>query len=134
VSAAKNSSSKNHPKDILHDKNHLYRIVIVHLHRMMHLTQENIFRWLDVEFFLIVKTRNFVSLPCCLTMIRKPRCQTKHHTAAIICHNNKLTSEMCLLGSDECGASVPRSFYLPLGSSSYSCSKTIINTFLKQCI
>ena len=30
--------------------------------------------------------------------IYKPRCQTKHHTAAILYHNNKLTSEMCLFG------------------------------------
>jgi len=29
--AAKNAASKNHPKDILHDENHLYRIVLVHL-------------------------------------------------------------------------------------------------------
>ena len=29
--AAKNAASKNHPKDILHDKNHLYRVVLVHL-------------------------------------------------------------------------------------------------------
>ena len=29
--AAKNAISKNHPKDILRDKNHLYRIVLVHL-------------------------------------------------------------------------------------------------------
>ena len=30
VPATKNAASKNHPKDILHDKNHLYRIVLVH--------------------------------------------------------------------------------------------------------
>jgi len=31
VPAAKNTASKNHPKDILQNKNHLYRIVLVHL-------------------------------------------------------------------------------------------------------
>jgi len=31
VPAAKNATSKNHPKDILHDKNHLYRIMLVNL-------------------------------------------------------------------------------------------------------
>ena len=31
VLAAKNATSKTHPKDILHDKNLLYRIVLVHL-------------------------------------------------------------------------------------------------------
>jgi len=30
--------------------------------------------------------------------ICKPRCQTKHRTATILWHNNKLTSEMCLSG------------------------------------
>jgi len=29
--AAKNAASKNHPKDILLNKNHLHRIVLVHL-------------------------------------------------------------------------------------------------------
>ena len=31
VPAAKNAASKNHPKDTLRGKNHLYRIVLVHL-------------------------------------------------------------------------------------------------------
>jgi len=31
VPATKNAASKNHPTDILCDKNHLYRIVLVHL-------------------------------------------------------------------------------------------------------
>jgi len=37
----------NHPKDILHGKNHLYGII----HRMIRLKQGNIFRWLDIDFF-----------------------------------------------------------------------------------
>ena len=45
---AKNTASKNHPKDILCDKNHFYAIVQV---RMLHLKQENISRWLDIDFF-----------------------------------------------------------------------------------
>jgi len=28
--AAKNAASKNHPKDILHNKNHLHGIVLAH--------------------------------------------------------------------------------------------------------
>ena len=31
VPAAKTAASKNHPKDILRNKNHHYRIVLVHL-------------------------------------------------------------------------------------------------------
>ena len=31
VPASKNATSKNRPKDILPDKNHLYRMVLVHL-------------------------------------------------------------------------------------------------------
>ena len=46
------------------------------LHRMLCLQQENIFRWLDIEFLKIISTQNFVDLQ----------------------HNNKLTSEMSLLG------------------------------------
>ena len=38
------------------------------------------------------KNFNFVSLP------HKPRHQTKHRTTAILRRNNKLASEMCLLG------------------------------------
>ena len=48
---------------------------------------------------------------------RKPGAQTKQWTATILWHNNKLTSEMILT---HC------SFYHPLGSSSSSCSKTML--------
>jgi len=111
--AAKNAASKIHPKDILHDKNHLYRILLT----LNDLKQETIFTWLDIEFLI---TQNFISLP---DHIRNPRRQAKHRTATILRQNNKLTSEMCLWGSNKCGASAPRSFYLPL-SPSYSCSET----------
>jgi len=84
---------------------------------MMRLKQENIFKWLDIEFF---KNSNFCltidgifqygyieytiyGLTACLPAslpddIHKLRCQTKHRTAAILCHNNKLISEICHLG------------------------------------
>ena len=42
---------KNHLKDILCDKNHLYRIVLVHRTLNDAFKQENIFGWLDIEFF-----------------------------------------------------------------------------------
>jgi len=61
-------TAKNHPKDIVRDKNHLYRIALVHLqqHQKMHLKQENNFRWLDIEFLKISKNSKF-HLTACLT-------------------------------------------------------------------
>jgi len=50
-----------------------------------------------LNFLKITKTRNFVILPPAYH-IRKPRCQMKHRAAAILWHNNKFTSEICLLG------------------------------------
>ena len=68
----------------------------------MRLKQEKIFRWLNIEFLKNCKNSKFcttASLPASLPdHIRKLRCQMKHHTAANLRHNNKLTSEMCLLG------------------------------------
>ena len=64
----------------------------------MCLKQENIFRWLHIEFFRNHKNSKFrltASLPDHFCKLRR---QTKHCTAAILQHNNKLTSEMCLLG------------------------------------
>ena len=56
VPAAKNAASKNYPKDILHKEKHLDRIQYQSiLHQMMCLKQEKIFRWLDINFFKIVK-------------------------------------------------------------------------------
>jgi len=67
-------------------KNHLKR-----------LKQENIFKWLDVGFFLNRETSKFHLTASLLDHIHKPRYQTKHCAAAILQHNNKLTSDMCLL-------------------------------------
>ena len=80
--------SLNHLKDILHDKNHLYRIVLVHL------TSNDAFKTrehLQMAGYGISKFRLIADHIC------KPRCQTKHRTGAILWHNNKFTSEMCLL-------------------------------------
>jgi len=46
--AAKNAASKNHAKDILCDKNHLYGIVLVHITLNVAFKTENIFRWLNI--------------------------------------------------------------------------------------
>jgi len=64
----------------------------------MCLIQENIFRWLDIEFFKNRKNSKFCLTASLPDHIRKPRRQTKHRTAEILRHNNKLTSEICLLG------------------------------------
>jgi len=96
--AAKNAASKNHLKDILRDKNHLCGIVIVHL------TLNVVFKTrkhFQMAGYGILK--QIVDLKFCLTAplpdhIRKPRCKVKHGTATILQHNNKLTSEMYLLG------------------------------------
>ena len=51
------ATSKNHPKDILCDKNHLYKILLVHLTlNAVFKTKEKIFRWLDIQFKNNVKT------------------------------------------------------------------------------
>ena len=65
---------------------------------MLRLKQENIFRWLDIEFLKNHKYSEFHQTASLPAHIHKPRAQTKLRTAAILQHNNKLTSEMCLLG------------------------------------
>ena len=47
VPGAKSATSKNHPKDILCDENHLYRIILV---QILYLQLENSFRQLDIGF------------------------------------------------------------------------------------
>ena len=86
---------KNHPKDILRDKNHLYRTVLFHLTSNVAFKTRKIFRWLDIEFLKYLKFHLTASLPA---HICKPGVQMKHRTASILQHNNKLISEMCLLG------------------------------------
>jgi len=114
---------KNHPKDILCDKNHLYRIVLIHL------TSNDVFKTrkhFQMAGYWILKNCKYskfrltASLPA---HIRKPRAHTKivqpqfYSTSPVRC---------AFWDSDECGASVPHyCFYLPLGSSSSS-SKTIL--------
>ena len=96
--AAQTSAFKNHPRDILRDENHLYGIVLVHI---IHKTALNTTKCLQVAGykFLKIHQNSKFSLTASLTdHSRKPRAQTKQHTATILRHNNKLTSGMCLLG------------------------------------
>ena len=57
-----------HPKDILHDKNHLYRIVLIHLTSNVAFKTRKHFSdgWILI-FFKTIKPQNFVSLSHCLT-------------------------------------------------------------------
>ena len=50
--AAQNSAFKNHPTDILHGENHLYRIVLVHI---IHKTALNTTKHLQVTEYKIFK-------------------------------------------------------------------------------
>ena len=63
-----NSTFKNHPRDILHDKIHLYGIVLVHI---IYNTALNITKHLQVAryriFLKTAKTRILDSLPHYLT-------------------------------------------------------------------
>ena len=130
--AAKNSTFKNHPRDILRDENHLYGIVLVHI---VHKTALKYNKMLTGGRILIfkknAKARIFSSLPHCLTASltdhsRKPRAQTKQRTATILCHNNKLTSGMCLLGFQRVCALCALSFiYFQSGCLSSSSNETI---------
>ena len=61
--AAQNSAFKNHPRDILHDENHIYRLVLVHI---IHNTALNITKHLQVAGYRILEnrqTQTLVSLP-----------------------------------------------------------------------
>ena len=52
--AAKFSTFKNHPRDILQDENHLYGIVLVHI---IHKTALNTTKHLQVAGYKILKNR-----------------------------------------------------------------------------
>jgi len=84
-----NVASKNHPKEILCDKNHLYGILLVHL------TSNVAFTTFSVSWILIFDHENlkfYLTLHIC-----KPKCQTKHHTAAILQQNNATHSTLSKL-------------------------------------
>ena len=68
------------------------------LHWMLCLKQENISRLLNINFFENCQNSKYCHTVSPLDHIRKPRCQTKHCIAAILQHNNKLTSGMCFSG------------------------------------
>ena len=114
VPASKNAASKNLPKDILRDKNHLYRVLLVHL------TSNDARKHLQMAVLRNHKNSKFCLTTALPDHICKPRCQMKHHIAVILWY--------AFWSSNMCGASAPRcSCYLPLGSSfSSSCSKTIL--------
>ena len=96
---------------------------------MIHIKQENTFKWLDIEFFKNHKNSKFrlsASLLHCLTTFAS--LDAKKSILQPQFYNTTTNSPVrcAFWGSDECGASaLHRSFYLPLGSSSsFSSSKS----------
>ena len=69
-SATQNSPFKSHPRDILHDENHLYEIVLVHI---IHNTAVNITKCLQVAGYRIFKNcqNSNVSLTASLTTVAR---------------------------------------------------------------
>jgi len=115
----KKAAFKNHPRNIFRDKNHFYAITWKHLLVAGY--------WL---FLKIAKTWNFVLLTDSLTYYLititslEPRWSSKWSPFYTTTANSPVRCSFW--GSNECGASVPHCFfYLPLGSSSTSCNKTI---------
>ena len=91
-------------------------VVLVHI---IHKTVLNTTKHLQVagyKVLKIVKNSNFsltASLPHTLPdHSHKPRAQTKQCTVTILRHNNRLTSEMCLLGFRQVYALCTLSFLL----------------------
>ena len=57
--AAQNSAVKNHPRDILRDKNHLYGIVLVHIIHKRALNTTKRLQVAGYRILKITKTLNF---------------------------------------------------------------------------
>ena len=112
--AAQNATFKNHPREFLRHKNHLYRIILNPSNMKYNIKTR---KHLLVTGYRIFK--NFQNLKFCLTHSlpdhnHKPRAQTKQHTFIILHHNNKLTSGVCLLGFQRVYALCTLSFLLSL--------------------
>ena len=125
-----NSAFKNHPTDILRDKNHLYGIVLVHIvHKTaLNTVQQNAYRWPDINFLKIAKTQILASLPHSLTTVASlepKRSSTRPPFYATITNS---PVGCAFWGSDECVLSVPcLFFYLQSGYlSSSSSNETIL--------
>ena len=117
---AKDATSKNHPKDILRDKNYLYIIALVHLTLNIAFKTRKHFQMAGYWIF----KRSKFCFTACLTFaslnVKWSIVQPQFYCTTI---NSPV--RCAFWDSDKWGASVPRcSFYLPLGSSS-SCSETI---------
>ena len=85
-----------HPKDILRDeKSPLQNSTSPSYNDSFKAKKISSDGWILKFFKKSLKLHLTASLP---DHIHKPRRQTKHRTAAILRHNNKLTNEMRLLG------------------------------------
>ena len=131
--AAKISTFKNHPTDILHSENHLYRIyVLVHI---IHKTALNTTKHLQVAGYKIFKNRQkFQFLSHCLT-----HCFTHCLTTVTSLEHKRSSAQSpfyatttnspvgcAFWGSNECMPCAPcLSFYLQSGWLSSSSIETI---------
>ena len=108
--ATQNSAFKNHPRDILHDQNHLYGIVLV---RIIHKTALNATKHLQVagyNFFNKHQNSNF-SLTASLTTVA--RLQAKRSSAQPLFYATITNSPVgcAFWGFDECRSSAPCLFF-----------------------
>jgi len=87
-----------HPKDILHNKNHLYRIVLVHLTSNVAFKKTFSDGWI-LNFLKNRKCSKFCQTASLPAHIHKPRAQTKHRTAAILQHNTNSPVRCAFWGS-----------------------------------
>jgi len=120
--AAYYAASKNHRRGILRNKNHLYAIILVYLILNTALKSRNHLLVTGYRFLKNCQHLKFCLTHCLTDHSRKPRAQTKQRMATILCHNNKLTNGMCLLGFRKVRGLCTSLFLL--GSS--SCSKAML--------
>ena len=100
---------ENHPKDILHSKNHLYRIVLVHL------TSDDVFKtrkhlqMVDIQFLKNHKDSKFrlTCLTNCLTTFASLDTKRSIVQPQFYATTTNSPVQCAFWGSDECGASAP---------------------------
>ena len=115
----------------------LHKIVLIHLTSNVAFKTRKLLQMAGFKNRKNAKFRLTRSLPHSLPdHICKPKHQTKHRTATILCHSNKLTSEICLLGFQRVWGLCASLFLLPSIRLFFFFMhiNVPINTFLEQCI
>ena len=123
--ASQNSAFKNHPKDISHSENHLYRIVLVHL---IHKTALNTTKHLQVAGYKIFKNcqKSPILSHClthCLTTVASLEPKQSCARSPFYATTTNSPVGCAFWDSDECMPCAPcLSFYLQSGWLSSSSS------------